>query len=224
VIYAVRNLPGGTGREPRVSRQAAAGPAVWRDKRLLLIGLVVLGMALAEGAANDWLPLIMVDGHGLDPASGSLVYVGFAAAMTAGRFGGSFFLNRFGRAAVLSASAVIGAVGLALVIIVDNPIVAGLAVLLWGLGAALGFPVALSAAGDSGDNPTARVSLVASVGYVAFLVGPPVLGFLGEHYGLRGAMVVVLAFLAVAAFTAPALRTIRPAAGEPEPEASVAAR
>jgi MFS family permease len=63
----------------------------------------------------------------------------------------------------------------------------------------------LSAAGDSGPNPTARVSLVATVGYVAFLVGPPALGFLGEHVGLRGAMLVVLAFLALAAVAAPAL-------------------
>ncbi|CAM5606330.1 hypothetical protein STENM223S_03774 [Streptomyces tendae] len=47
-----------------------------------MIGAIVLAMALAEGAANDWLPLLMVDGHGLDATVGSLVYVGFAAAMT----------------------------------------------------------------------------------------------------------------------------------------------
>ncbi len=41
---------------------------MWRDRRLLLIGAIVLAMALAEGAANDWLPLLMVDGHGLDAA------------------------------------------------------------------------------------------------------------------------------------------------------------
>ena len=147
----------------------------------------------------------MVDGHGLDAALGSAVYVVFAAAMTLGRFGGGWFLARFGRAKVLSASAALGGLGLLLVIAVDNQIVAGAAVLLWGLGAALGFPVALSAAADSGPNPTARVSLVATAGYVAFLVGPPALGFLGEHYGLRNAMIVVLALLALAAVLAPAL-------------------
>ncbi|WP_306215356.1 MFS transporter [Actinoplanes sp. RD1] len=215
-LIAVRQIPPGTGRS--AARTAAKGPAVWRDKRLLLIGVIVLAMALAEGAANDWLPLIMVDGHGFAPAWGSAVYVLFAAAMTIGRFGGNWFLDRFGRAAVLCASAVIGGTGVALVIIVDNQAVAAAAVLLWGLGAALGFPVALSAAGDSGDNATARVSLVATVGYVAFLVGPPVLGFLGEHYGLRGAMVAVLALVAVAAVAAPALRTPAAAASEAQHE------
>jgi fucose permease len=202
----VRELPAGVGREQRVS---TGGEPVWRDTRLLLIGVVVLAMALAEGAANDWLPLIMVDGHGFDDALGSAVYVAFAASMTAGRFGGGWFLARFGRAAVLAASAVIGALGVTLVIFVDSQVVAALAVVLWGLGAALGFPVALSAAGDSGDNPTARVSLVATVGYTAFLVGPPVLGFLGENFGLRRAMIAVLGLLAVAALAAPALNRTR---------------
>lgn len=47
------------------------------------------------------------------------------------------------------------------------------------------------------------------IGYIAFLVGPPVLGFLGDHYGLRSAMIVVLAFVAVAVFLAPAIGTRR---------------
>jgi fucose permease len=204
-VLSLRQLVDGIGREEKTA--TAGGPAVWRDRRLLLIGVIVLGMALAEGAANDWLPLIMVDGHGLDPALSSGVYVVFVAAMTIGRFTGGFFLSRFGRATVLGASAVIGGAGLAVVIGVDSQIAAGLAVLLWGLGSALGFPVALSAAGDSGPDPTARVSLVATVGYVAFLVGPPALGFLGQHFGLRGAMLVVLAFLVLAALSAPALRS-----------------
>ncbi|MBM2614425.1 MFS transporter [Actinoplanes sp. LDG1-06] len=203
-VTAIRNIPSGVGRATLTAAESNKSP-VWRDKRLWLIGVVVLAMALAEGAANDWLPLIMVDGHGLDAALGSAVYTAFAAAMTIGRFGGGWFLTRFGRATVLGASAVIGGIGLLLVVFVDNQFVAGAAVLLWGVGAALGFPVALSVAADSGENPTARVSLVATAGYVAFLVGPPALGFLGEHYGLRNAMIVVLALLALAAAVAPAL-------------------
>jgi fucose permease len=211
-LAALRHIPGGTGKETRTAETGKK--AVWRDRRLLLIGVIVLGMALAEGAANDWLPLIMVDGHGLDPALSSGVYVGFVAAMTVGRFTGTFFLQRFGRSAVLCASALIGGAGLAVVIAIDSQVAAGLAVLLWGLGSALGFPVALSAAGDSGPDPTARVALVATVGYVAFLVGPPALGFLGEHVGLRGAMLAVLAALILAAVCAPALGG-RTTAGEP---------
>ncbi|WP_217249545.1 MFS transporter [Streptomyces sp. AC602_WCS936] len=207
-MYAIGAVPAGIGIRTAPPASDAAQPArprVWTDRRLLLIGAIVLAMALAEGAANDWLPLLMVDGHGLDAAAGSLVYVGFAAAMTLGRFSGTFFLSRYSRATVVRASAVSGAVGLFLVISSDNAVVAAAAVLFWGLGASLGFPVALSAAGDSGPDETARVSLVATIGYVAFLVGPPALGFLGDHYGLRPAMVVVLAFVSMAVLIAPAV-------------------
>ena len=218
-FFSVRRLPWGVGRQTRPAPGAEAGgapaPKLWRQPVLLLIGGIVLALALAEGSANDWLPLIMVDGHGLDPAVGSGVYLGFNIAMAAGRFAGGWLLARLSRAVVLGGSAVVGGVGLTLVIVADNPVVAGAAVLLWGAGAALGFPVALSAAGDSGPNATARVSIVATAGYVAFLVGPPALGFLGDHYGLRGAMILVLAMLGVAAILTLPLRTrLRPPADD----------
>lgn len=209
--HAYRSVPHGVGKgtatdpAPGASGGVPVRARVWQDRRLLLMGGVILAMALAEGAANDWLPLLMVDGHGMDPALGSAVYTGFAAAMTVGRFGGGLLIDRVGRAPVVRASAVSATVGIALVVFSDSAALAGAAVLLWGVGAALGFPVTLSAAGDSGPDSAARVSLVAMIGYLAFLVGPPGLGFLGEHYGLRAAMTVVLAFTAVAILLAPAV-------------------
>ncbi|MGC5617404.1 MFS transporter [Georgenia sp. Z1491] len=200
-------VPGGTGRvDPATRALTAAGPRVrvWKDSRLLLIGLVVLAMALAEGTANDWLPLIMVDGHGVDLALGSAVYAVFAASMMVGRFAGGAIVERIGRPVVLAGSAMSGVVGLGLVAFVDSQLVAGLAVVLWGLGTSLGFPLALSAAGDSGPEPASRVALVSTVGYLAFLVGPPVLGFLGEEVGLRNALIVPMVVLVGAAFLTPA--------------------
>ncbi|WP_306209169.1 MFS transporter [Actinoplanes sp. RD1] len=209
-VFSVRRLPYGVGRQPRrapAAEQAGTpAPKLWREPALLLIGAIVLALALAEGAANDWLPLIMVDGHDLSPALSSGVYLVFNIAMATGRFVGGWLLRRFTRPVILCASAVTGAIGLLLIIVVDNQAVASGAALLWGLGAALGFPVALSAAADSGSNSTARVSLVASLGYVAFLVGPPALGFIGDHYSLRSAMILVLALVTLAAVLAPAMR------------------
>ncbi|OYX54475.1 MAG: hypothetical protein B7Y93_06070, partial [Micrococcales bacterium 32-70-13] len=46
--------------------------AIWREPRTLIIGLIVLGMAFAEGSANDWLALAMVDDRGVDEATGAL--------------------------------------------------------------------------------------------------------------------------------------------------------
>jgi len=207
LAVAIRPVPSGVGRVVRAdAAERAPRPAVWKDVRLLLIGGVILALAMAEGTANDWLPLLMVDGHGFDAALGSAVFAIFAAAMTVGRFVGGRFVDRYGRVAVLAASAVVSAAGMALVVFVDNQAVAAAAAILWGLGASLGFPVAISAAGDSGEHTAARVGLAATIGYVAFLVGPPVLGFLGEHYGLRSALIAVLVLVLAAAFITPAAR------------------
>lgn len=96
------------------------------------------------------------------------------------------------------------------------------AVVLWGLGASLGFPLALSAAGDSGPDPAARMALTSTVGYLAFLVGPPVLGLLGEQIGLRGALIVPLAVVLVAAVLAPAVAPRPTARVEEEREVAAA--
>jgi MFS family permease len=212
VVVFFRLIPAGTGRLVKVATPAAGratGGGVWTDRRLLLIGVIILAMAMAEGSANDWLPLLMVDGHGFDATSGSIIFTAFAVAMTVGRFTGGWFLDRFGRTKVMRVCVTLAGIGLALVIFSDNAVVAGCAVVLWGLGASLGFPVTISAAGESGPNAAARVSVVATIGYVAFLVGPPLLGFIGEANGLRTALLVVLGLVVLAAFLTPALEPRR---------------
>lgn len=218
--WTVRAVPAGTGREePEAADVDGRGGgwraqvAVWRDRRLVLIGLIVLAMAFAEGSANDWLPLLMVDGHGTSATAGSLTFMLFAVAMTTGRFTGGPLLVRYGPAAVVRASAVIAAVGVALVVFSSSALLAGAAVVLWGLGASLGFPVTISAAGEGVRNASARVAAVSTAGYAAFLVGPPSLGFLADHVGLRNAMVVVLVLLGGAALITGALRTPEREAG-----------
>lgn len=219
-LVAVRAIPHGTGKEAA----GTAGPggqngqfAVWRDRRLVLIGVIVLAMAFAEGAANDWLPLLMVDGYEVSATAGSLTFLVFAASMTFGRFTGGPLLERFGPVKVVRISAVLAALGLAVVIVSPSPVMAGIATVLWGLGASLGFPVTVSAAGDHPRDAAARVAAVSTAGYVAFLVGPPALGFLADHVGLRLTMTVVLALLIVASTLAGALETGQDAGAEAEP-------
>ncbi|WP_434659562.1 MFS transporter [Paenibacillus polymyxa] len=196
-LYLYRYLPHDTGKEKVISTYKVGSNikvqlAVWKERRILLIGIIVLGMAFAEGAANDWLPLTMVDGYGVDSLTGSYMYGLFVAAMTIGRFTGGFILDKYGRVPVLKGSAVLTAVGITLVIWGQHDLLAGLGILLWGLGASLGFPVGLSAAGDDPRGAAIRVGAVATIGYIAFLVGPPGLGLLGEQVGLLHALIVVL--------------------------------
>lgn len=180
--------------------------SIWTDRRVLLVGVIVLSAAFAEGTANDWLALAMVDGHGVDNATGALVFGVFVTAMTVGRLLGVLLLDRFGRVVVLRASFLLASAALLVVIFVPNPVVAGIACVLWGLGAALGFPIGMSAAADDPRRAAASVSAVATIGYFAFLVGPPAIGFLGEAVGLLNALIVVLVLCAVGALLAGAAR------------------
>ena len=206
ILTGITFIPDGTGKNSAEEQKSTEkGLPFYRDMQLMLIGVVVLAMAFAEGSANDWLPLLMVDGHGFSPTSGSLIYAGFTLGMTIGRFTGGWFIDRYSRVAVVRASAMMGALGIALIIFVDVDWIAGVSVILWGAGASLGFPLTISAASDTGPDAPTRVSVVATTGYLAFLVGPPLLGFLGEHYGLRSAMLVVLALVIVAALVAKAV-------------------
>ncbi|MFK3709788.1 MULTISPECIES: MFS transporter [Leclercia] len=206
VLLGITAIPDGNGRNlAGEAKSGEKGLPFYRDMQLMLIGVVVLAMAFAEGSANDWLPLLMVDGHGFSPTSGSLIYAGFTLGMTVGRFTGGWFIDRYSRVTVVRASALLGGLGIALIIFVDVDWVAGVSVVLWGLGASLGFPLTISAASDTGPDAPGRVSVVATTGYLAFLVGPPLLGFLGEHYGLRSAMLVVLGLVMIAALVARAV-------------------
>ena len=211
----IRSVPA-TGRTPRAAAAMSRGsrsrrPILLTQPRLLMLGVIVLALALAEGSATDWLPLLMVDGHGASATVGTVVFAGFAAAMTVGRFGGGLLLARFGKSAVLRVSTLVSAAGIAVMVFADDPVIAGSGVALWGLGAALGFPVTLSAAAD-GEDPTSAVAAVATAGYVAFLVGPPVLGIIGQAVGLRGAMVVVLIVVAGASLLTSAAKPRAPRA------------
>lgn len=113
ILIAIKAIPDGTGKNTAEDkRHSEKGIPFYRDIQLMLIGVVVLAMAFAEGSANDWLPLLMVDGHGFSPTSGSLIYAGFTLGMTVGRFTGGWFIDRYSRVAVVRASALMGALGI----------------------------------------------------------------------------------------------------------------
>src|SRR5690606_32230759 len=183
--------------------------SIWLEPRTLAIGLIALGMAFTEGSANDWLALGMVDDRGLENGQGAALFTVFTAAMMIGRIAGGPLIDRFGRVPVLWATGASAAVGVALVIFVPIIPIAVVGIVLWGLGASLGFPVAMSAAADDPVRAGARVSAVATVGYCAFLVGPPLIGLVGEHVGILNALIIVFVLIVLATLAAPAARPPR---------------
>ncbi|HET8615130.1 MAG TPA: MFS transporter [Actinomycetales bacterium] len=183
--------------------------AAWLEPRTIAIGFLVLAFAFTEGSANDWLAVAVVDGYHVANATGVLTFTVFTAAMTTGRLFGTRLLDRFGRVMVLRTLALVALAGLLLVIEGGSMPLVAAGALLWGIGASLGFPVGMSAAAHDPAHAAARVSVVASIGYTAFLAGPPAIGFLAHHVGTLDSLWVVLVVLVLGFVAAGAAREDR---------------
>ncbi|SDO34216.1 MFS transporter [Lentzea jiangxiensis] len=183
--------------------------AAWREPRTLLIGLLVLVLAFTEGTANDWVAVAFIDGYALDPALGAVVFGVFVTTMTFGRIFGTIALDRWGRVPAIVVSMLLAASGVALAVFAGSVWLAVAGVAVWGLGTALGFPVGMSAAADDPERAAARVSVVAVIGYTAFLAGPPLVGFLGNGVGVLKALLIVPLLLLPALALVPMLRPVK---------------
>ncbi|MFI5906077.1 MFS transporter [Dactylosporangium sp. NPDC051541] len=210
-IYAVRTfMPDGAAESAPAEGDSGLQHTLrfWREPRTLLVGVFVLAFALAEGTGIDWISISMIDGYQASAAVGTLAFAVFLAAMTTGRWFGPDLLDRYGRVPVLRALSVITVAGLALFIFGPNVLTAFIGALLWGLGTSLGFPVGMSAASDDPRFAAPRVSVVASIGYCAFLGGPPMIGFLGDHFTVIKSLVAVTVLVALAAMIANAIKPL----------------
>lgn len=179
--------------------------AAWREPRTLLIGLMVFALAVTEGTANDWLAVALEDGHHVERWVAVAGFGLFVTAMTSGRLVGPPLLDRFGRLAVMWSTMAAAGGGVLLIVYGDRPLVV-LGIVMWGLGASLGFPIGMSAAADDEAHAAARVSVVASIAYTAFLAGPPLIGFVADHTGTLPALLVVAFLLVPSALVVPAAR------------------
>jgi len=213
VLFATRHfLPEGTHDahpdDARGVRGAAKAFNAWGESRTLLIGLVVLAAALTEGSANDWVSLAVVDGFGTSNAVGAVAFAVFVTAMTGMRLLGTGLLDRWGRVLVLRLCAALSLVGLLVFALAPTLWLATVGVVAWGMGAALGFPVGMSAAADDPRRAPARIAVVSTIGYSAFLAGPPLLGMLAEQVGYRHALLAILAPVVIGLFVMHAARPL----------------
>ncbi len=196
--------------------------SAWKEPRTYALGVIMLGMAFAEGGANDWLPLATVEDHGAQEALGAAALTVFSIAMTVVRVFGGPLVDRFGRVTVLRALALTATVGLLLFILAPNLPLVFVGAALWGVGASLGFPLGMSAAADDPAKAAARVSAAATIGYVAFLCGPPILGFISEHFGLLNTLFVIVGLIVLSGLFSGAARPLV-AASAPVPPSRNAA-
>jgi MFS family permease len=183
--------------------------AAWREPRTLLIGVFVLAFAFAEGSGNDWISVAMIDGRRVSPAIATLAFAVFLAAMTIGRWIGPWLLDTYGRVPVVRALSVVTIAGLLLFAYGPSTPLAFAGAVLWGEGVSLGFPVGMSAGADDPALSAPRVGVISSIGYCAFLSGPPLIGFLGQRYTVQHALAGVVVLVVVAGALGGVVRPLR---------------
>ncbi len=181
----------------RPRRRLGASLAGWREKRTLLLGLVIMAASLSEGAANDWLSISVVDDFGRTEATGAIVFGVFVGSMTVVRLGGTGLIDRYGRVPVLRVSGVTSIVGLALFGAAPSFVLAVVGVAMWGAGAALAYPIGIAAASDDPLKAPSRVSVVSAFSSTASIAAPPLLGFAAEHLTTRYALTLIVVGLVV---------------------------
>ena len=208
-LVAVRSLGPG---EPVAARRGIALLARPSRAALALGGLSLL-VLLAEGAMEGWTGLYLDDELGTATSTAAIGYAGFALGMTVGRLVGDRLAERFGAVALLCSGTALAAVSLVAALLAGHPAVAVAGFAAVGLGVANAFPLFVSLAGRGSEATGPSVSAVAGLGYLGFLVGPPLIGFVAEGLGLPVALGLVAAGLAaVAVAAAPVTRPIEAAA------------
>ncbi|UDF18319.1 MFS transporter [Bacillus pumilus] len=200
ILICTRFIPHGTGKDQleKQTDTTDGSHAAWLNKRTISLAMIALCLAFVEGSANDWIPLAMVDGYQVSHSMSTVIYALFLCGMISGRLISGRLIDRFGRVLLLRVAIFSAAAGLLLVILKISLLVCMISIFLWGLGASLGFPLTISAAGDDSRYAVKRVSIVTLSGYTASLSGPPILGLLANQVGLLHAFIFVLFAICIA--------------------------
>ena len=201
-------LPKGVPHTPAAGQKQRNGLFV-PGPVLLGICIFVLGTTIVEGAAADWSAVYLRQSFAADAAAAGIGYTAFAAMVTVGRLAGDRLKQRFGAVALARACVSGAVIGVALVVL--SPVypltLAGFA--LAGVGVSVCFPLGVTAVAGIGDRPpAANVAMLSLIALCGFLLGPPVIGLVAEHAGLRFGLVCLLPGLILSVFLAGWLKPI----------------
>jgi MFS family permease len=159
---------------------------------LVLVALSFSAMTL-EGAGIDWSSIYMRDVFGVSPGVAGLAVAVGALAQGITRFTADRFVERYSPVLVARLALSVLVLGVALVVAALHPALSLLAFALMGAGTSVIFPLAMSAAAQRHDRPAAiNVAALSQLAFVAFLLAPPLLGWVAEHWGIRWAFGVCL--------------------------------
>ena len=178
------------------------------DSALIWLGVIGFCSMASEGVMFDWSGVYFKD---VVKAPGPLVilgYTSFMIMMASGRFLGDGMINKFGRERVMQISGVMISVGLFTAVFLPYIIPCTIAFMMVGLGVATIVPTVYSMAGKNPTVPPGEaLTIVSSVSFLGFLMGPPVIGHIAEAFGLQFSFAFIGIFGVLIAFMVSKIRT-----------------
>ena len=184
-----------TSRYLKDDKVASGGPVfVMPDNSLIKLGVIAFCSMICEGAMFDWSVIYfkkVVLAQGAWMGAG---YTAFMLTMASGRFIADWFAHRFGLKRTLQISGLLTATGLLIAVIFPMLYTALLGFLLVGFGVSSVVPLVYSAAGRSKTmSPGVALAAVSTIGFMGFLIGPPVIGFVAGIATLRASFTLIAA-------------------------------
>jgi MFS family permease len=120
-------------------------------------------------------------------------YLAYLSAMTLGRFLGDKLTNKLGAISVLQKSGLLAFVGTGIIVLFPNLVIATIGYFIIGLGLSCIIPLVYSIAGKHSIlNIGPSITSISTIGYMGFLTGPPLVGFLSQSINMRFSFIVVI--------------------------------
>ncbi len=167
------------------------------DNSLMKLGLIAFSCMVCEGTMFDWSGVYFQKVVAAPKELTTLGYAAFMGTMACGRFIGDFMVTRFGSRKVLEGSGILITTGLLIAVLFPNIIAATIGFLLVGFGVSSVIPLVYSAAGKSKTmSPGMALAAVSTIGFLGFLLGPPLIGLIAQAFSLRWSfsLIAVLGF------------------------------
>ena len=179
------------------------------DQSLVLLGIIGFCSMASEGIMFDWSGVYFKDVIKVPGALVILGYTSFMIMMASGRFLGDGLINKFGRKRVMQISGLMVSTGLFTAVLFPFIIPATIAFMFVGLGVSSIVPTLYSIAGKHPTIPTGEaLTAVSSVSFLGFLMGPPVIGYISELFGLRFSFAFIGIFGILIAFMVSRIKAI----------------
>lgn len=168
------------------------------SKVIVPLGFIAFCSMLSEGAMIDWSAIYVNEVVGSSLTLSAVSFGVFGFAMTVGRFLGDYLSFKLGKKKLLVTDAILALVGLSMFLLFPTVPITTIGLFLVGFGLSTVVPIIYSTAGNTpGVAPGVGIAMATTIGYSGFFIGPPAIGYVGDHYGLRVALIFALALLAV---------------------------